>query len=507
MYAVDPLQRLRLLRRRLPQLSSENAFHQEMVDTFTSLRDWHTKYTLPSYFAKMNAYLPFRVEDYIREWQAEVHRMKLADGFSHDGFVAGVEILHWNGIPIARAVELAAGYHAGGNPDARHARGVDGLTKRDLRVTLPPDEEWVTVSYLAKRGRKKSLKEARIEWVVGPLPKVLDTRPGPETEAAMALGLDIESDTLQRVNKMLFWPGVVGQKAFIAKEWPAEQRKDRAAYEVPAKVARAAAEAKVAGLTTAMPEGLLAKKVSVGGRDYAYLRIFTFVVPDFDHEAFVNDVVRLLELPADEMPKNGLIIDVRGNSGGVIPAAERLLQLFTDRKIEPSRFQFINSSSNLELCERVDRLKDWQPSLRRALETGATYSAAYPITSPEACNDIGRRYPGPVILITDARCYSATDIFAAGFQDNGVGEILGVDASTGAGGANVWLLETIQRAFEGAGLRAPLASLAEEAGLDVAIRRALRVGPEAGTELEDFGKGPTTNMISPTMTLSTTTST
>jgi hypothetical protein len=42
MHAVDPLQRLRLLQRRLPQLTSEIAFHHEMTEIFTSLRDLHT---------------------------------------------------------------------------------------------------------------------------------------------------------------------------------------------------------------------------------------------------------------------------------------------------------------------------------------------------------------------------------------------------------------------------------------------------------------------------------
>jgi len=35
------------------------------------------------------------------------------------------------------------------------------------------------------------------------------------------------------------------------------------------------------------------------------------------------------------------------------------------------------------------------------------------------------------------RCYSTTDMFAAGFKDHGIGKILGVDNDTGAGGANV----------------------------------------------------------------------
>ncbi|MFF3930493.1 S41 family peptidase [Streptomyces hirsutus] len=43
-----------------------------------------------------------------------------------------------------------------------------------------------------------------------------------------------------------------------------------------------------------------------------------------------------------------------------------------------------------------------------------------------------------MVLITNARCYSATDIFAAGFQDHRIGPVLGTDENTGAGGANVW---------------------------------------------------------------------
>ena len=45
------------------------------------------------------------------------------------------------------------------------------------------------------------------------------------------------------------------------------------------------------------------------------------------------------------------------------------------------------------------------------------------------CNGIGQVYYGPVVLITDALSYSATDIFAAGFQDNEVGLVLGTAAT------------------------------------------------------------------------------
>jgi hypothetical protein len=108
-------------------------------------------------------------------------------------------------------------------------------------------------------------------------------------------------------------------------------------------------------------------------------------------------------------------------------------------------------------------------------------------------NERGQHYHGPVVLITDARCYSATDIFAAGFQDHGIGHILGVDGNTGAGGANVWtheLLKLLMELPEPADPDTPFDDLPNGANMRVAIRRTLRVGGQAGTPLEDLGVKP-----------------
>src|SRR3981081_552658 len=62
MHAVDPLQRLRLLRHRLAQFATESSFHAEMTDIFTSLRDLHTNYLLPAPFNGVAAPLPHDAE-------------------------------------------------------------------------------------------------------------------------------------------------------------------------------------------------------------------------------------------------------------------------------------------------------------------------------------------------------------------------------------------------------------------------------------------------------------
>jgi hypothetical protein len=136
-------------------------------------------------------------------------------------------------------------------------------------------------------------------------------------------------------------------------------------------------------------------------------------------------------------------------------------------------------------------LRPWIASIARSVETGAPFSLAFPMSSVEKCNAVGQRYHGPVLLVTSARCYSTTDFFAAGFQDHGIGLILGVDRNTGAGGANVWTHALLSQFFAASDSPpSPFQSLPNQAGMRVAIRRSLRVGAMAGTEVEDLGVAP-----------------
>lgn len=94
-----------------------------------------------------------------------------------------------------------------------------------------------------------------------------------------------------------------------------------------------------------------------------------------------------------------------------------------------------------------------------------------------------------MVLITNARCYSATDIFAAGFQDHRIGPVLGTDENTGAGGANVWTHELLSDLLRG-DRATPYVPLPKGAGMRVSIRRTLRVGALSGTPVEDLGVVP-----------------
>jgi hypothetical protein len=470
MHAVDPLQRLRLLRKRLADVGSDARFHAEMTSIFTSVRDLHTNYVLPAPFTNVVANLPFRVEACVENGKRIYIVGGVATGFQHATFVPGVKLRYWNGTPIERAVENAADSHAGSNLEARHARGLAGLTQRPLRIVAPPDEEWVVIGYTALNGAELDI---RLDWLVTGLPP---NGEGSDGSGAAAMGLDLETDLIQRIRRILFAP----------QTQAARERLAAAADPLDA----------VQGADTIMPGIFDAREVTVGNKKFGYIRIFTFRVPNGDPDAFVREFVRL----ADLLPQEGLIVDVRDNGGGHINAGEQLLQVLTPRRIEPERLQFINTPLTLRLCELhgsssplgID-LSPWLASVRRAVETGATFSAGAHITDPDKCNEIGQRYHGPVVLITSARCYSTTDIFAAGFQDHGIGPILGVDGNTGAGGANVWehgLLRDMFNVPAGPPAASPFKELPNGGNMRVAIRRTLRVGPQAGTELEDLGVVP-----------------
>jgi Peptidase family S41 len=56
------------------------------------------------------------------------------------------------------------------------------------------------------------------------------------------------------------------------------------------------------------------------------------------------------------------------------------------------------------------------------------------------CNGIGQLYYSAVVLITDALSYSATEILAAGLQDNKVGVVLSTRRQHRSGGSQLALL-------------------------------------------------------------------
>ena len=446
-YAVDPLRRLRLLRQRLSSVfNTDPLFHREMTEIFNSLNDLHCNYLLPEPYASHTAWLPFAIETFYQSKNDKTVRYlatKVAREFippRDRDFREGVEILAWNGVPIGRAVELFGEQSpvGAGSISARRAVGLYFLTQRPLQYLLPPDEEWVIVGYRPLNSNT-GLREVRLPW------RCLDN-----ARAGMMQTSNLPAGVVQSLRWLLF--------ARKATDEPVEARTVKTAY----------------------------------GR-FGYLRIHSFDVDSNVVDRFVADVIA----KAKGLPAKGLIVDVRDNRGGRTAAAERIVQLFAPdhppARVEPTRLYLINTPLMLQLCRlQADNLRlgfqglrPWIESVARAMETGTPYSAAFPITDPELCNNERWHYPGPVIVITNGFSLSSAEVFAAGFQDHG-GKVLGADPATAGAGASIRMQSQFKELFANAP-DSPFVELPREVDFSITFRRFLRVGRHAGTEIEDFG--------------------
>jgi hypothetical protein len=460
MYAINPLQRLKLLRRRSelqkpPLLRRE--FFSELLTIFNQLRDLHTVFILPKPFRNTYAYLPFElrrcVERGKERYLVSLVKRKGEKPIDPD-FRRGATVTHWNGTRIQLAVAANAEREAGSNPAARLAQGLWALTIRWLGQSLPPDEDWVDIIFVPAGGKKKP-KQIRFKWQFLSAAAAASAFASAEGENVLVVGMDARGESERQARLSLF--------SEARKQLPPVKHFDAAT-----RVPKWAQEVFPVCGDVRTPSGL-----------FGYVRIETFNVED--DKVYIDEFVRIIS----QLSQDGLILDVRRNPGGLITFGERMLQLLTPRQIDPARFSFLNSTRTRGLTSKYKDLLEWHDSIAQSIQTGTDYSQGFPLEQIEFYNDIGQKYQGPVVLIIDALCYSTTDIFAAGFQDHEIGVILGIDETTGAGGANVWEYSDIAKMVRDR-KRFP-SELPAQASFRFAARRVTRVGNKTGTLLEDLG--------------------
>jgi hypothetical protein len=481
-YGFDPVQRLRILRTQVDQLG-DDAFHIELADIVTRLRDAHTRYAGPSTLSSKVAALPFLVE-MIGTIDAPSYVVTKVGAGLDPAFKPGVLLEYWNGVPIDRAVQRYSDREVGGRPDSQRAWATQSLTLRSLQYGPPPDEHWVIIGYRATTAAGAPtgpLREVRIPWqIVDPSQIATVLSGGPTGRGATALrrkrAIDPAAAAVRHAKMLLFAPASLTGKA-APPPVPAKRARGRKP------VKRAAGPKPLASQTIPSPltDTLKAASLDLPGGPFGYLRIWGF---ETEPAAFIAELQRLIPL----LPDRGLIIDVRGNPGGYIWAAELALQLFTPKPIQPTRFSVLATPFTREMAalpSLADELAPWRGSLEAAVRNGELYSQPIPITEPADCNAIGQMYGGPVVLVGDSTTYSAGDLFSAGFVDNGIGPFLCVGEATGAGGANVWDYAELKSALAGSPLELP--ALPDGIGLSFSFRRATRAGPNEGVPIEDIG--------------------
>lgn len=505
-YGFDPVHRVRILRTQSDDMDDAQ-FRAQVNDIIVQLRDLHTFVDWVGR-GKDVAFLPFAVESYSDQGVPRyvVTQVLLppitarpqgcAPGPPEptpQSFLAGVEIEYWNALPIDVAVRRhGEQFAAGGRDDSRRALAVTSLTHRPLRYYEPPDEDWVDIGYrqVDARGQRGTLRWARFFWHTLNTDSVDRLRKAADERAAAARGETPKKGctTRRSINVVAAEIG----KAKALRYATAALQGGRP--EPTATRGRGGPGTQLDVLDTKLGSLLRASVLQgIGGsegRHYGYLRIFSF---DTDDPAgFVAEVERLLRL----LPQNGLIVDVRDNSGGTINAAEWMLQLLTPNPIEPVRFSVLATDFARGYCQarrNREEYDGWLPSLRASVRSGELYSSAEPISSPEDCNDRGQAYGGPVMLVANANTYSSGDLFCAGFIDNAIGRYCSVDNSTGAGGACVVDFAELLRGARRSDVELP--ALPEGVDLNISFLRATRSRGHLGAAIEDVGVPPTERVL------------
>jgi hypothetical protein len=224
---------------------------------------------------------------------------------------------------------------------------------------------------------------------------------------------------------------------------------------------------------------LRARLVETSSGIFGHIRIMSF-------QEQPDSFLRSFNTALESMPATGLILDMRGCEEGFIQTAERLLQLFTPETIEPQPFQFRITKLIRRLVDASSSLREWRDPVERAVLRGESYSEWRPLTSPQEANSSGQKYHAPVVLLVDALTYSSAEMFAAGFQDHGIGSILGTAPSTGGGGASPWRQDLIFKLSEDETFR-PLPGAPT---FRIAVRRCRRVRAMSSQLLEGVGVTP-----------------
>ncbi|MCB0629120.1 MAG: amidohydrolase family protein [Lewinella sp.] len=483
MYAANPLEKLKVIQTNLVRfedhvLNNDNVFHREMLEIFSSLRDLHTNYILPEPYKYRYVYLPFLVEEYFDFQEDDSARFmitKVLGGVEeqYPDFKEGVEIISWNNSPVEWIVQTNARRQSGSNAVARRARGIDTLTIRPLATNSAPNELLVSLQYRARNS--EVVKQANFQWVVSYFPPRYQEEEGVKGTTILANGMDYQTNAVNHIKELFFGAAETAQVAEDTWHRPKN----------------------FPGL---MRGKIISNNSRRDSKSAGYIRIFSFNADNA--EDFLNDFSYLFD-QFDQEKINGLILDIRGNGGGLITASEKLLQLLAGDVFQPQKAQFINSDITLALCKKHDHtspyidLSVWRDSINLSQQTGDIYSLSFPITEIKRLAKFAskpRLYDGPIVLITDALCYSAADIFAAGFKDHGLGPVLGIHENTGAGGANVWSqsqLKVLMDHNRQPDEQNPFKTLPNGAAMRVAVRRTLRQGSDRDRlPVEDLGIRP-----------------
>ena len=203
-FAIDPIQELELLLDAQAANYSELSFFQKILNIINKLRDRHTTITLPEPWTKIVAYIPIMIEKYYEQDKPIYIISKKLFGYVNDEIILGTRITHWNGTPIDLYLkDVLATASQGSNDSAAEDLALANLTLRPLAYSVPPKEDWVTISCITQENDYQTIS---LPWkfFVEPsgLPKTSLKNSGSANN--LLIGLDERMQYINLYNKQFY---------------------------------------------------------------------------------------------------------------------------------------------------------------------------------------------------------------------------------------------------------------------------------------------------------------
>ena len=452
---ADPVPRLEDMVKRAASMSDAD-FHLAMQKIFLDLHDHHTNYVAPMPLRCSYALAPLAFTDVYDDGSLKVivkNRTRLLKDKTPEteDVKPGDELVAINGVAVSKLIEDGKAMSGGANDDAMVVGAIRNLSLVSLAQNPVPSED--VIKYTLKRDGSEYTVETKYFAAVN--------IPGCAEEA--------ESEANRKVS--------------FKREMLRAENPDVRVYNdlvAPEKSSPFAEEEKLPVgqfYTVKTPAGKIAK-----------FDLETFM-PEGDESA--DSVIHQVRLQLEKaQPETvALIIDMRGNGGGLILLAEGLTQLFTPSHIDSMPVRFLPNQLNLDTFLKANQGKEngWSQDAKDGMDSRSKYTKPRTITSKDAANRYGQVWFKPVVVLTDANCYSACDLFAAAMQDHAAATIIGTHSTTGAGGANVMSYDIFRQIFEQTEGDNPFVKLPGQQTMRVSWRQTIRVGKNKDQLIEDAG--------------------
>ncbi len=386
---------------------SDVEFHGRLRDIVNRLKDLHTTYRFPLPYGCYANMLPFNFKEVLRADGEKVIAvatistkediLRLVPGLQVQ---AGDELVSYNGLDAYEAAHALEPRALGANPAAQLRREIGLLSVKSQKRDFLPQQDFVELALKNVRGE---IYQVRIPWISSADLECLNPATGEKgnLKTKVIVPLDMGLDDEQLLHNRLF-------------------RSD-------------SSQKSADGFKESADPVLKFKRITNAQGTFGVLKLESFVPDKLSVDALINEVARILK--TEFKGTQGVIFDVRNNGGGYIALAEKMVQLFTPRTVQPLEFRLKNSSMNHVYWGQWPA-NPFAKALVVAQSQRAHYTLPLPINTVSSVNRLDQAYFAPVAVLMNSNCYSSCDMFSAIMQDHEVGTIFGEDASTGAGGAN-----------------------------------------------------------------------